>query len=175
MAENADPSGAAPAAGGGKITRLIKLGALLSIALILLLLLAAFAAALTAPATWAPFIRVFRDIFLLILLLESILVIAALTILLLQVAAFFVMLKAEMKPILSHARKTARVSKATAQFLNSNTIEPVIQLKSFLAGLLAFLRELIRLRGLVNAPETEPAATAEAPEEREAGDEAETA
>ena len=136
-------------ASGASITRLIKLTAIFGIVLILLLLIAALAAALTAAETWAPFVRVFRDLFLLLLLLESVLVIAALAILMLQAAGFLIMLRSEIKPILDNARETTRLSKATAQFVNANAIDPIIQIKSFLAGLLAFLRELIRLRAIV--------------------------
>lgn len=134
---------------GPSITRLIKVAASIGILVILSLLIAALAAALTAAETWAPFLRIFRDVFLLILLLESVLIIAALAILMLQAAGFLIMLRSEIKPILDNARETTRLSRATAQFINSNAVDPLIQIKSFLSGLLAFLRELIRIRGLV--------------------------
>jgi len=135
------------------ITRLIKLTAILGVLFILALLGAALVAALTAAETWAPLIQILRDIFLLILILESILVITALAILMLQAAGFFIMLKTEVKPILDNARETTRLSKATAQFINSNAVDPLIQIKSFLSGLLAFLRELIRIHSLVAVDE----------------------
>ena len=139
----------------GKVRRVIKLCAALFILLILGLFAAALVAALTAADTWAPVIRIFRDIVLLILLLESALLVAALTILLLQAAGFLLMLREEIKPILDSARETARLGKATASFINANAVDPLIQLKIFLAGLLAFLRELIRLRGLVSSADDE--------------------
>ncbi len=153
----------APSSGGGGIRRLIKVSAVIGILLILLLLVAALAAALTAAETWAPFVRVFRDLFLLIILLESVLVIAALAILMLQAAGFLIMLKTEIKPILDNARETTRMSKATAQFINSNAVDPLIQIKSFLSGLLAFLRELIRIGSLV-APEDKSADPSDEPQ-----------
>lgn len=119
----------------------------------MILLGAALTAALTAPATWAPLIQIFRDVLLIILILESILVIAALAILMLQAAGFLIMLKTEVKPILNNARETTRLSKATAQFINSNAVDPLIQIRSFLSGLLAFLREMIRIRNLVASEE----------------------
>lgn len=151
MTENQESPRAAVAGSspGTKITRLIRLSAILGVLIILILFGAALVAALTAAETWAPVIRIFRDIFLLILILESVLVIAALAILMLQVAGFFIMLKTEVKPIIDNARETTRLSKATAQFINSNAVDPIIQIKSFLSGLLAFLRELIRIRNLV--------------------------
>lgn len=155
MAEN-EVGSRGPAAGerddrsGSKITRLIKLTAILGILFILVLIGAALAAALTDAESWAPIIRIFRDIFLLILILESVLVIAALAILMLQAAGFLIMLKSEVKPIIENARETTRLSRATAQFINSNAVDPLIQIKSFLSGLLVFLREMIRIRNLVS-------------------------
>lgn len=152
---------------GIKIGRLIKFTAIIGLLLIVLLLLGALLAALTAAAAWAPVIQIFRDVLLVILLLESLLIVAAVTVLLLQVAGFFIMLRSEVKPILDNARETTRLSKATAQFINTNAVDPLIQIKSFLAGFLAFLRELILLRGIVmpdapdaKAPESDETAQA---------------
>ena len=144
------------AASGPKITRLIKLLAILGILIILVLIVAALAVALIDAESWAPLIRIFRDVFLLILLLEFMLIITAFAILMLQAAGFLIMLKTEVQPILDNARETTRLSKATAQFINSNAVDPLIQIKSFLSGLLAFLRELIRIRALVSVKEPIP-------------------
>ena len=141
------------AASGPKIARFIKTAAVVGILIILILLVASLAAALTAAETWAPLFQILRDVLLMILLMESILVIAALAILMLQAAGFLIMLKTEVKPILDNARETTRLSKATAQFINSNAVDPLIQIRSFLSGLLAFLRELIRIRNLVASEE----------------------
>ena len=146
-------SGDTVASSGPKVTRFIKTAAVLGILIILILLGAALTAALTAADTWAPLIQILRDVLLMILIMESILVIAALAILMLQAAGFLIMLKTEVKPILDNARETTRLSKATAQFINSNAVDPLIQIKSFLSGLLAFLRELIRIRNLVASEE----------------------
>lgn len=155
------------ASSGSNIGRLIKFIAIVGLLLIVLLMAGALLAALTAAETWAPVIQIFRDVFLVILLLESLLIVAAVTVLLLQMAGFFIMLRSEVKPILDNARETTRLSKATAQFVNSNAVDPLIQVKSFLAGLLAFLRELILLRGLVvsedaNTKTPEPDETSQA-------------
>ena len=152
-----------PQPSGFKISRLIKLAALIGLLLIMLLLLGALVAALTDADTWAPVIQIFRDVLLLVLLLESLLIIAAVAVLLLQAAGFLNMLKSEVKPILDNARETTRLSRATAQFINTNAVDPLIQIKSFLAGLLAFLRELILLRGIVMPDE--PVAKPSEPDE----------
>ena len=146
-------AGDSPESSGPNITRLIKLTSVFGILVILALLAAAMVAALTAAETWAPLVQIFRDILLLILLLEAVLVITAFAILMLQAAGFLIMLKTEVKPILDNARETTRLSRATAQFINSNAVDPLIQIKSFLSGLLAFLRELIRIHNLVSTDE----------------------
>ncbi len=141
---------------GLKVTRLIKILAILGILIILILIAAALAVALIDAESWAPLIRIFRDVFLLILLLELLLIVTAFAVLMLQAAGFLIMLKTEVQPILDNARETTRLSKATAQFINSNAVDPLIQIKSFLSGLLAFLRELIRIRALVSSNESIP-------------------
>lgn len=143
------------------IMRVIKVVAAIFILLIVALLISALVMALTAAERWAPFIQIFRDVFVLILVLESILVIAAIAILTLQAAGFLIMLRSEIKPILDNARETTRLSKATAKFINSNAADPLIQIKSFLAGFLGFLRELLRIRNLVTIEESKSEATDE--------------
>ncbi len=151
------PSSAAPAeevnAASPSITRGLKFIAGIWLALVIILLVAALVMALTAAERWAPLIQIFRDIFALILILELILSLAALILFLLQAAGFLILLKTEIKPILDNLRQTTRLSKATAQFANAHALDPIIQVKSFLAGLLAFLRELIRIRSLVASDE----------------------
>lgn len=141
---------------GPKVTRLIKILAILGILFILILFAVALAVALIDAESWAPLIRIFRDVFLLILLMEFMLIVTAFAILMLQAAGFLIMLKTEVQPILNNARETTRLSRATAQFINSNAVDPLIQIKSFLSGLLAFLRELIRIRALVTTKESIP-------------------
>ena len=130
---------------------MVKLLAVTGIAIILGLLIFALVIALTAAEAWQPVIQIFRDIFVLALVLEFILVMLALAILMLQVAALMITLKTEIKPILDHARETAKATRTTARFVSMNAVDPLMQIKSFLAGLLAFLREIIRIRSLVHS------------------------
>ena len=143
-------------ASGQSISRFVKLASLLLLLLILALFGFALVISLTAAEDWAPVVQIFRDIFIVILVLETALIVTALAILLLQAAGFIIMLKTEIKPILDHARETTRLTRATAEFVSQNSIDPLIQIKSFLSGLLGFLRELLRIRGLLQ-PESEGA------------------
>jgi len=142
------------------ISRIIKAIAALVLLVMLLLIVAAFAAALTAAETWAPFVQLFRDVFLLLILLETLLLLTALVILLLQAASFFLLLRDEVKPILANARETTRLSKATAEFIHANATDPIIDIKSFVTGLLKLLRELLRLRAAMQVEESDSSTSA---------------
>jgi len=158
MAENDNGSLAPPpedsGSSGRSISLIIKLSAAILILLILALLAFALVAALTAAETWAPFVQIFRDVLIIIVVVESVLIVTAFAILILQAAGFIIMLKTEIKPILDNARETTRLTKATAEFVSQNSIDPLIQIKSFISGLLGFLREIIRIRALL---QTDPA------------------
>ncbi len=157
MAENdngsvSEESGDSP---GRSISLIVKLSAAILILLILSLLVFALVAALTAADTWLPFFKIIRDVLIIIIVAEAVLIVTAFAILILQVAGFFIMLKTEIKPILDNARETTRLTKATAEFVSQNSVDPLIQIKSFLSGFLGFLREIIRIRALLQAEPAE--------------------
>jgi len=142
-AENSDESS------GRSISRIAMLIAIAVIVVVLLPLIFALVVSITASETWAPVIQIFRDTFVIMFLVEFILVIGAVAILVIQVARFFIMLQTEIKPILDNARETANATKATAQFVNKNATDPLIQIKSFFAGLALFIREILRIRSII--------------------------
>lgn len=160
-----DNSGETEVQGGGRqgrsLTFFIKLGSAFFILIILALLVFALAVALTAAETWVPFFQIFRDVLIIIIVVEAILIVTAGAILILQAAGFIIMLKTEIKPILDNARETTRLTKATAVFVSQNSVDPLIQIKSFISGLLGFLREIIRIRALLQT---------DAPDQREQPD-----
>jgi len=70
----------------------------------------------------------------------------ALTALVLQIARLAGMLQNEVKPILDDSKETAGIAKGTAQFVGGNVAGPLIRLKAFWAGLVAFMREILGIR-----------------------------
>ncbi len=140
---------------GRSISLIFKLSAAILILLILALLAFALVVALTAAETWAPLVQIFRDVLIIIVVVEAVLIVTAFAILLLQAAGFIIMLKTEIKPILDNARETTRLTKATAEFVSQNSLDPLIQIKSFITGLLSFLREIIRIRALLQTDRAE--------------------
>jgi len=84
-----------------------------------------------------------RDIFIIIMALESIVIGAALVILIIQVATLINLVQNEIKPILNSTNETVSTLRGTASFLSDNLAGPVIELNAQLAGVRKFF-DLIR-------------------------------
>ncbi len=133
--------------GGSNFTRNMKFVVAGFAALILVVFGVGLAFALLAPpqATALRFGMV-RDILFIILVMEGILILIALTALVLQIARLAGMLQNEVKPILDDSKETAGIAKGTAQFVGGNVAGPLIRMKAFWAGLVAFMREILGIR-----------------------------
>jgi hypothetical protein len=133
--------------GGMNFTRYTIIAAGALILLIVLIFLTGLGLAIfTDPHETAPRIGLMRDIFIIILSLEVILIVIALAALIFQVARLIGLLQTEIKPILTDTRETVQAAKGTAQFVGKNVTQPLISLAGFLAALGAFLRELGGIR-----------------------------
>lgn len=86
-----------------------------------------------------------RDIFIIFLALESLIIGAALVILIIQLASLINLLNNEIKPILDATNETINTLRGTTEFLGQNLVEPVMKLNSYLAGLQRML-ELVGLK-----------------------------
>jgi len=94
----------------------------------------------------APRVQIIRDIFIIILAFQGILVIAALAILILQIARLINLLQNEIMPILKNTEETVNTARGTVEFVGTNLAEPVVKLNGFLAGLSVLIRELFGIR-----------------------------
>jgi hypothetical protein len=79
-----------------------------------------------------------RDIFIIFMAFESLIIGAALVVLIIQVASLINLLQNEVKPILNSTSETVNTLRGTTEFLSENLVEPVIKLNSYLAGLRKF-------------------------------------
>ncbi|PKO13879.1 MAG: hypothetical protein CVU39_16865 [Chloroflexi bacterium HGW-Chloroflexi-10] len=75
-----------------------------------------------------------RDVFIIFMALESLLLGIALTVLIIQLAVLINVLKNEVKPILDTTNETMNNLRGTTTFLSNNIVEPVIKLNEYLAG-----------------------------------------
>jgi len=76
-----------------------------------------------------------RDIFIIFMAFESLIIGAALVVLVIQIASLINLLQNEVKPILQSTSETVNTLRGTTEFLSENLVEPVIKLNSYLAGL----------------------------------------
>jgi hypothetical protein len=86
-----------------------------------------------------------RDIFIIFMALESLVIGVALVVLIIQIASLINLLNNEIKPILDATNETIATLRGTTEFLSENVVEPVVKLNSYLAGLTKAL-ELIGLK-----------------------------
>jgi hypothetical protein len=110
-----------------------------AVVLVLLLGLAVFY--LLQPATPTDKIR---DVFIIVVALESLVIGVALIILVMQLASLINLLQNEVRPILKATNETVNNLRGTAEFLGENVVEPVVKLNSYLAG----LNRMLELMGL---------------------------
>ncbi len=74
-----------------------------------------------------------RDIFIILMALETLLIGLALTVLIIQIARLTNLLENEVKPILDSTNETISNLRGTTKFLSDNLVEPVIKLNEILA------------------------------------------
>ncbi len=74
-----------------------------------------------------------RDIFIILMALESLLIGLALFILIIQIARLTNLLENEVKPILDSTNETISNLRGTTKFLSDNLVEPVIKLNELIA------------------------------------------
>jgi ABC-type dipeptide/oligopeptide/nickel transport system permease component len=83
-----------------------------------------------------------RDIFIIFMGLESLLIGVALIVLIVQFASLINLLQNEVRPILEATNETVNHLRGTAEFLGENVVEPVIKLNGYLAGVQRMLELL---------------------------------
>ncbi|MBV6451914.1 MAG: hypothetical protein MHPDNHAH_02661 [Anaerolineales bacterium] len=110
-------------------------------AVTLLILLGVAIFFLLQPAT--PTDRI-RDVFIIVVALESLVIGVALIVLIVQLASLINLLQNEVRPILKATSDTVNNLRGTAEFLGENVVEPVVQLNGYLAG----LHRMLELMGL---------------------------
>jgi len=76
-----------------------------------------------------------RDIFIIFMALEFLLIGGVMIILIIQLARLTLLLQNEIKPILESTNETANTLKGTTAFLSEHLVEPVLKLNQYLAGL----------------------------------------
>ena len=85
-----------------------------------------------------------RDVFIIVVALESLVIGVALIVLVVQLASLINLLQNEIRPILNATSETINTLRGTVEFLGENVVEPVVKLNGYLAG----LRRMLELLGI---------------------------
>ncbi len=81
-----------------------------------------------------------RDIAIIFLAVETIVIGVVLVILVWEVRSLIKMLNNEIKPILESADETARTVRGTTTFVSENFVTPLVRVSSFTSGVMQALR-----------------------------------
>src|SRR5665648_1168203 len=84
-----------------------------------------------------------RDIFIIFMALQSLIIGVALIILIIQLATLINVLKNEVKPILDTTNETVKNLRGTTTFLGNTLVEPVMKLNEYMAGFKKFFDLII--------------------------------
>ncbi len=79
-----------------------------------------------------------RDVFIIFMALESLVIGVALVVLIVQLATLINLLQNEIRPIIASTNETVNTLKGTVAFISDNVSEPIIKLNAYLAGIKQF-------------------------------------
>ena len=102
---------------------------------------------LTAPPSTTEQIR---DVFIIFMALESLVLMCTLVILIIQMSVLINLLQNEIRPILNSTNETVNTLRGTANFLSDNIAEPVIKANEYFAG----FYQLLALIGIARSGRT---------------------
>ncbi|HVU14234.1 MAG TPA: hypothetical protein VHD90_23305 [Phototrophicaceae bacterium] len=128
------------------IRRMALIASGVLIGLILLLFVIALVLTLVTHGDFAAIIRTIRDLVIIFLSLEGILIILSLAVLALQVAQLVNLLQNEVKPILENTQETVKTAQTTVEFMSENLTEPVIRASGFMSGMSVLVTQLFGIR-----------------------------
>ncbi len=119
--------------------------ALAGIILIAILILVAIGFAVASMIQAPQQTQTIRDIFIIFMAVESLIIGLALIILIIQLARLTSLLQNEIRPILESTNETVSTLRGTTTFLSENLTQPVVKMSSSLAALKRVI-DLVRFR-----------------------------
>jgi hypothetical protein len=138
-----------------KLQRIVMIAAGGLIALLVLIFVLALLIARGDVDQLAPIIEIVRDLVIIFLALEGILIIMALAVLILQVARLINLLQNEVGPVLKNTQETIKTAKGTVDFVGDTVVEPIIQVSAFVSGVSVLLGNAFGLRRAFKRPQPE--------------------
>lgn len=112
--------------------------------------------ALNADAA-GPGVEILRDVVIILISLEMVLIGAAFIVLLVQFARLVNLVNNEVQPLLKSANDTVNTVRGTATFMSKHLTEPVMQANSAISGIMKTAKEVDAIRaaaGFINTTHT---------------------
>jgi hypothetical protein len=131
---------------GMNLQRAVLIASAALIGLLIALFVIALVLALIFGGDFAAIIRTIRDLALIFLALEGVLIVLSLAVLVLQIARLVNLLQSEVKPILENTQETVKAAQGTVEFVGDNVAEPVIKVGGFFAGVSVLISNLFGIR-----------------------------
>lgn len=122
------------AQGGFNLKRIVIIASAVLIGLVLLIFIIGLLLSRGDVNTLGPVIQVARDLVIIFLALEGIMIILALAVLIFQVARLINLLQTEVKPALTDTRQTLHSARGTVEFVGDTVSAPIIKASAFFAG-----------------------------------------
>lgn len=91
-------------------------------------------------------VQYFRDLFVIVMLIEGILIIGGLATLIVQVTRLIRVIQQETTPIVKDAQEAVSSARGTVDFVGDNVTRPIVQTGAFMSGAWVFVREWGGLR-----------------------------
>jgi hypothetical protein len=136
------PARPAPPADAGGMSEGQKRGLLIAVVVVAVLLVAGGIWAAIALVNRPDLAASVRDVFIIFMALEFMVIGVALVILIFQLAVLTNMLQHEVKPILESTNETVNTVRGTTVFISDNLVEPIVKLNSYVAGLAQVVESL---------------------------------
>ncbi|MBL8134339.1 MAG: hypothetical protein JNL42_20930 [Anaerolineae bacterium] len=142
----ASTAGARKEDSSGKLRRNVILGMAGLVAVLTVLFIAMLLLSIVGGESFAGAVRTIRDLVIIFLVLEGILIILALTILVLQVSRLVNLLQTEVKPMLDTTQSTLSTVRGTVDFMSENLTQPIVRASGFLTGFSVLTSNLFGIR-----------------------------
>ena len=97
-----------------------------------------------------------RDIGIILLALESLVIGALLALLLLQIRRLVRLLEEEIKPALDSANETVSIVRGTTEIVSETLVSPLVRINSYLTGLRTALKTLMGIKSALEGTPEEP-------------------
>jgi hypothetical protein len=133
-----------PSPGESRKQKQLIIGLVIGIVIVLAIIITSLIFLLSPGLTSAETVARIRDVFIIFMAFETLLIGAVLVILIVQLARLTNLLQNEIKPILDSTNQTVSNLRGTSQFLSDSLAEPVIKINAYVAALQK-LGDLVKL------------------------------